>query len=225
MKPERELNTSFAGKVEMRKNETPCESGKFSDLLKTSWVKSAIKAGVVFTVAGLVVLFTMKFTDIGNSQLFADTKTFVLQGGLPGIFFITMLAGTLLPMGSPGLVVAAALFGLPKIPLIIVATTGFTIGLLINYVLAYYLGRPYVTKRLSAQRIEEIARTWNKWGWILYTIFGLIPVLPVEVLSFVYGLFKTRLDMFVILSFVPRLIVFTLMAYFGEYMGSWMGIS
>jgi membrane protein YqaA with SNARE-associated domain len=225
LKPERELNTSFAGKVEMRKNETPCESGKFSDLLKTSWVKSAIKAGVVFTVAGLVVLFTMKFTDIGNSQLFADTKTFVLQGGLPGIFFITMLAGTLLPMGSPGLVVAAALFGLPKIPLIIVATTGFTIGLLINYVLAYYLGRPYVTKRLSAQRIEEIARTWNKWGWILYTIFGLIPVLPVEVLSFVYGLFKTRLDMFVILSFVPRLIVFTLMAYFGEYMGSWMGIS
>lgn len=225
MKPERELNTSFAGKVEMRKNETPCESGKFSDLLKTSWVKSAIKAGVVFTVAGLVVLFTMKFTDIGNSQLFADTKTFVLQGGLPGIFFITMLAGTLLPMGSPGLVVAAALFGLPKIPLIIVATTGFTIGLLINYVLAYYLGRPYVTKRLSAQRIEEIARTWSKWGWILYTIFGLIPVLPVEVLSFVYGLFKTRLDMFVILSFVPRLIVFTLMAYFGEYMGSWMGIS
>ena len=225
MKPERELNTSFAGKVEMRANETPCESGKFSDLLKTSWVKSAIKAGVVFTVAGLVVLFTMKFTDIGNSKLFADTKTFVLQGGLPGIFFITMLAGTLLPMGSPGLVVAAALFGLPKIPLIIVATTGFTIGLLINYVLAYYLGRPYVTKRLSAQRIEEIARTWSKWGWILYTIFGLIPVLPVEVLSFVYGLFKTRLDMFVILSFVPRLIVFTLMAYFGEYMGSWMGIS
>lgn len=209
----------------MPKNETPGESGKFSDLLKTSWVKSAIKAGVVFTVVGLVVLFTMKFTDIGNSKLFADTKTFVLQSGLLGIFFITMLAGTLLPMGSPGLVVAAALFGLPKIPLIIVATTGFTIGLLVNYALAYYLGRPYVTKRLSAQRIEEIARTWSKWGWILYTIFGLIPVLPVEVLSFVYGLFKTRLDMFVILSFVPRLIVFTLMAYFGEYMGSWMGIS
>ena len=209
----------------MRKNETPGESGKFSDLLKTSWVKSAIKAGIIFTVVGLVVLFTMKFTYIGNSQLFADTKTFVLQSGLLGIFFITMLAGTLLPMGSPGLVVAAALFGLPKIPLIIVATTGFTIGLLVNYALAYYLGRPYVTKRLSAQRIEEIARTWSKWGWILYTIFGLIPVLPVEVLSFVYGLFKTRLDMFVILSFVPRLIVFTLMAYFGEYMGSWMGIS
>lgn len=219
------MNTSFAGKVEMRKNETSSESGKFSDLLKTSWVKSAIKAGIIFTVAGLLVLFTMKFTDIGNSQLFADTKTFVLQNGLLGIFFITILAGTLLPMGSPGLVVAAALFGLPKIPLIIVATTGFTIGLLVNYALAYYLGRPYVTKRLSAPRIEEIARTWSKWGWILYTIFGLIPVLPVEVLSFVYGLFKTRLDMFVILSFVPRLIVFTLMAYFGEYMGSWMGIS
>jgi membrane protein YqaA with SNARE-associated domain len=225
LKPERELNTSFAGKVEMRKNETSSESGKFSDLLKTSWVKSAIKAGIIFTVVGLLVLFTMKFTDIGNSQLFADTKTFVLQNGLLGIFFITILAGTLLPMGSPGLVVAAALFGLPKIPLIIVATTGFTIGLLVNYALAYYLGRPYVTKRLSAPRIEEIARTWSKWGWILYTIFGLIPVLPVEVLSFVYGLFKTRLDMFVILSFVPRLIVFTLMAYFGEYMGSWMGIS
>jgi len=65
---------------------------------------------------------------------------------------------------------------------------------------------------------------WDKWGWILYTIFGLIPVLPVELLSFVCGLLRTRLDIFLTLSFAPRLIVFAILAYAGEQAGIWFGI-
>jgi membrane protein YqaA with SNARE-associated domain len=45
----------------------------------------------------------------------------------------------------------------------------------------------------------------------------------VELLAFICGLLKTRLTTFIILSFVPRLIVFTLLAYFGQYLGAWLG--
>ena len=122
------------------------------------------------------------------------------------------------------LVVAAALCGVDLILLILVATTGFTIGMTINYALAYRLGRPYVSKKISPAHIEQVSHAWNKWGWIIYTIFGLIPVLPVELLAFICGLLKTRLTTFIALSFIPRLIIFTLLAFFGQSAGAWLGV-
>jgi membrane protein YqaA with SNARE-associated domain len=97
--------------------------------------------------------------------------------------------------------------------------------MIINYALALGLGRPYVMKKVSAENLEEITGLWNKWGWIIYVIFGLIPILPVELLSFVCGLLKTRLDIFLTLSFIPRLIVFMILGYFGESLGIWVGLA
>jgi len=108
--------------------------------------------------------------------------------------------------------------------LVIVATAGFTIGMVINYGLAYGLGRPYVLKKVGVEKLEEISAIWSRWGWIIYTIFGLIPVLPVEFISLFCGLIKSRFSIFLILSFVPRLIVFTLLAYFGSQLGMWVGL-
>lgn len=199
-------------------------SKRFSDMLKTSWVRYSVYLGIVTLAMGSIILFLLRFFNIGGTQLFSDTRAFVTEYGLVGIFFATILAGTVVPLGSPALVVAAALFGASKIPLILIATTGFTFGMMINYGLAYYLGRPYVVKKTSAKKLEEIIYLWGRWGWILYTIFGLIPVLPVELLSFICGLLKTRLDIFLILSFVPRLVVFAILVYFGDIAGSWIGL-
>jgi membrane protein YqaA with SNARE-associated domain len=96
--------------------------------------------------------------------------------------------------------------------------------MIINYALAYGIGRLYILRKMSTENLEDITGLWNRWGWIVYTIFGLIPILPVELLSFICGLIKTRLDIFLVLSFAPRLIVFTLLAYFGEKLGIWSGL-
>jgi membrane protein YqaA with SNARE-associated domain len=207
----------------MSKTENKNQHEKFSDLLKTSWVKSAIRIGIILATVGLIILLIFKFFNLGSDQLFLNTAAFIAEYGLVGILFATILAGTLVPLGSPALVTVAALFGMPKIPLVLVATIGFTVGMMINYGLAYRLGRPYVMKKVTAERLEEITLLWGKWGWVLYTTFGLIPVLPVELLSLICGLLKTRLDIFLILSFAPRLIVFTILAYFGEIAGNWIG--
>jgi len=197
---------------------------KLSELLRTSWIRSSINAGLVFIAIGLIVLFILKSFNIGSTQLISDAKAFVKEYWLIGIFFATVLAGTVVPLGSPALVVAAAVLDVPRIPLILVATTGFTVGMSVNYGLAYRLGRPYIMRKVSGEKLGDIVSLWNKWGWLVYTIFGFIPVLPVELLSFVCGLLKTRVDVFLILSFLPRLIVFTILAYFGEHIGVWIGI-
>jgi membrane protein YqaA with SNARE-associated domain len=195
-----------------------------SDLLKASWMRSSIKLALIATVAGLIVIWLLKAFNVAGTQLFSDIGVFLANYGLAGIFFVTIAAGTIVPLGSPALVVAASPFVNP-ILLILVASVGFTIGMTINYGLAYRLGRPYVQKRMPAEHLEEMTSIWNKWGWIIYTIFGLIPVLPVELLAFICGFLKTRIATFLALSFVPRLIIFAILVYFGQYVGVWLGVA
>ena len=197
---------------------------KFSDTLKISWVRSSIILGLIFLAVGLTAIFVLKILNVGGTQLFLDTKDFVKDYGFVGVFCATILAGTIVPLGSPALVVAAASFGLHPILLTLVATVGFTVGMTINYGLAYRFGRPYVMRKVGADKLEEVKSLWSRWGWIIYTIFGFIPFLPVELFALFCGLLKTRLATFLVLSFTPRLVVFTVLAYFGEHIGGWIGI-
>ena len=204
-------------------NEKPKEK-IFSDIFKTSLVKSSIIIGLIFLAVGLIAVYMFKTVNIGNIQIISEVKVFTQEYGIPGIFFATILAGTVVPLGSPALVVAAASLGLHPIPLAIVATTGFTIGMTINYYIACHMGRSYVTRKIGRKKLEDITGLWSRWGWILFVLFGLIPFSPVELLALISGLLKTSLKTFIVLSFTPRFIVFTVLAYFGEAVGDWMGI-
>ena len=147
----------------------------FKDLLKTEWMRSALKLAIIASIVAVIAIWIFHFFDISASQFFADTENVVLEYGLLGIFIATIIAGTIIPLGSPALVAAAALFGVNPIALIIVSTTGFTIGMIINYAFAYRLGRPYIEKKMTKNDLEEMTFVWEKWGWIIYTIFGAIP--------------------------------------------------
>jgi membrane protein YqaA with SNARE-associated domain len=196
---------------------------KPTSLLKAPWMRSSIKLALIATIVGLIVIWLMKVFNIAGTQMFSDMGSFFLNYGLPGIFLVTIAAGTIVPLGSPALVVAAALFGINPVLLVFTATLGFTIGMTINYALAYRLGRPYVQKRIPPEHFDEMTRAWNKYGWIIYTIFGLIPVLPVELLAFVCGFLKTRITTFLTLSFIPRLLIFAILVAFGQQVGTWLG--
>lgn len=204
--------------------QSPKANYGLSDLLRASWMRSSIKLAIIATVAGVIIIGLMKIFNIAGTPLLSDVGGFFATYGLAGIFLVTIVAGTLVPLGSPALVVAAAPFVNPVL-LILVATTGFTVGMAINYGLAYRLGRPYIQKRVSAEHLEEVTYVWNRWGWVIYVIFGLIPVLPVELLSFICGFLKTSLTVFLALSFLPRFIVFALLVYFGQYVGVWLGVA
>lgn len=192
-------------------------------VLKISWVKSSIVVGLVFLVIGLVLIFIFKYLEVSKMQWFLDVKSFVKEYGFVGIFFATILAGTVVPLGSPALVVTGASFGLDPVFLALTAAVGFTIGMTINYLLACRFGRPFLAKKMGAEGLEAATAIWNRRGWILYILFGAVPILPVEFLALVCGLLKTRIQTFLILSFTPRLVVFMLLAYFGEALGGWIG--
>ncbi len=186
-------------------------------------MRSSIKLALIAMVAGLIIIWLLKIFNVAATPMLSNIGVFFATYGLPGIFLVTIAAGTIVPLGSPALVVAAAPF-VNSVLLILVATTGFTIGMAVNYVLAYRLGRPYLQRRVSVEHLEEITLVWNKWGWLLYTIFGLIPVFPVELLAFACGFLKTSIPVFLALTFIPRFITFALLVYLGQYMGIWLGL-
>ncbi|MCL7398046.1 MAG: VTT domain-containing protein [Thaumarchaeota archaeon] len=202
-----------------------CTQNKLSEILNVPWVRSSLILGGMLAAIGVILILIFKFLKLGASPIFVDTKNLVIEYGLAGIFVATILAGTIIPVGSPALVVIAASLGIHPMLLTIVATVGFTVGMVINYVLAYGLGRPFVVKKLGMERLEEISALWSRWGWIIYVIFGIIPVLPVEFLALFCGLIKARFSHFLILSFIPRLVVFTLLSYLGVQLGWWLGIT
>ena len=197
------------------------EHSSFKDLLKASYVRTSIKLGIILTIAGLFAIWLLKVFNVAATPLFANMGTFFVNYGLFGIFLAAILAGTIVPLGSPAIVAVAAFF-IDPIPLIFTASIGFTIGMTINYALAYKLGRPFVTKRINPEHLNQITHAWGKWGLVIYVIFGLTPILPVELLSFICGLLKTPISTFFLLSFIPRLIVFTVIVFFGQQVGTWL---
>jgi membrane protein YqaA with SNARE-associated domain len=219
------LPMSICNNVVAMAERSPSSNQNTKSLLKASWMRSSVVLAIIAAISTLVLIWLLKAFNVGGWQLFSDMEAFFLNYGLAGIFLATIAAGTIIPLGSPALVVAAALFGVNPILLVLIATTGFTIGMAINYSLANRLGRPYVIKRISAEHIEEMTDAWNRWGWTIYIVFGLIPVLPVEFLSFICGFLKTRVITFLALSFIPRLIIFSILVYFGNSVAIWLGVA
>jgi len=210
---------------DVQQTENKPEKYSFKDILKMSWMKSSLILAVVASIAGIVIILLFKAFDFSGSQIFIDIENFFLAYGLVSIFIATIIAGTIIPLGSPALIAAAAHFEVNPIALIIVSTTGFTIGMIINYILAFRLGRPYIEKKMKQKDLEEMTFIWKKWGWLIYVIFGAIPILPVELLAFICGFLKSKMLTFIILSFLPRLFVFSILVYFGQSAGTWLGIA
>ena len=197
---------------------------KVVDTFNISWVKSSIILGIIFLTLGIALILILKSLNIRESRFLLIAKNMINNYGFLGIFIATILAGTILPLGSPSLIVIAASFGLHPIPLALIGSIGFTIGMTINYALAYSFGKAFVIKKISKEKLEETLNIWMNWGWPIYLIFGFIPALPIELLSFLCGLLKIRLRTFLILTFIPRFIVFIVLAYFGEQIGQWLKI-
>lgn len=121
----------------------------------------------------------------------------LLQYGYPGLFVITLVAGTFIPAGSPILVGMAGMLGMEKIPTVICAGFGYTIGIHIDYFLAKALGKPFVIKRMGEDTYNEITDWWNKWGFILLVIFAIWPGSPLDLIALICGLFRFKLRYFI----------------------------
>ncbi|RZN64549.1 MAG: hypothetical protein EF806_04200 [Candidatus Methanoliparum thermophilum] len=176
--------------------------------------------GLVIVVIGLILLwvFMPEGATISDSisSLGIDFER-LLQYGYPGLFLITLIAGTFIPMGSPIAIGMAGMLGMEKIPTVFCAGFGYTIGIHIDYFLAKLLGEPFVIKRVSEETYNEITNWWNKWGFALLIIFAIWPGSPLDLVALICGLFRFRLCYF------TPIVLFN--SFWGSYFFVYIGLS
>ena len=169
----------------------------------------------VLVIAGALAYAT-GLLDWLKGSVGEQARELVARYGLPATFVVMLLAGTALPMASPLLVAFCSSLGAPLIPLVLVASSGYTLGLATNYALGRFLGLKFVEKRVSPERYQKLSSWLSRWGFGLVAAFGLLPATPLETLSLICGAFRVNFPKFTATAFAAKLLQFSLFAFLGS---------
>lgn len=128
------------------------------------------------------------------------------------LFFISLLAATLVPGGSEALFVYDLTQDANAFLLLIAASIGNTLGSVINYFIGtkgidYLLAHQYVKKK----HIERVSGYFLRFsGWIL--LFSWTPVLG-DPITFIAGVFKYSFKKFLIIVFFAKTVRYTVILW------------
>lgn len=183
--------------------------------------KAFIIVGVVVT---LLIVLVATWLGRDNPQAVAQVEGLVKKYGYAGVFTSTVIAGSIIPFGSPIIVGCAVGLGLDVVAVAFTAATGYTLGVLTSYVPAWLLGEHYVVKRMGREAFEEYATSWNRRGYLLCVLFSLVPGFPVDLLALMCGCFHTRARWFIPVCWLTLLVQFVLCGWLGGLVGSLVGV-
>ncbi|MBI9075022.1 MAG: DedA family protein [Desulfatibacillum sp.] len=124
-------------------------------------------------------------------------ETLFVQFGYAGLFAVSFLAATLLPLGSEAAVALMAATGFDPAMVLIVATTGNSLGALVNYYAGKW-GRKFILKKYvqaETNSLEQAERVFGRWGSpVLF--FAWLPIVG-DPLTVVAGILRVSLLSFI----------------------------
>ncbi len=138
---------------------------------------------------------------------------YLAEFGHAGLFIAAFLAATVLPLSSEIVLSALLLGGLSPITLVVVATTGNVLGSVTNYALGYWANLVVVKKWLGMAEddLQRAEKRFTKYG-MLSLCFAWVPIIgdPLTVLA---GMLRVRLQWFLILVTVGKLLRYVVLSY------------
>lgn len=123
-------------------------------------------------------------------------ESLVLSFGYAGLFLVSFLAATLVPLSSEGAVALMAASGFDPAGVLLVATAGNSLGALANYLVGRYGGRFLLSKYIKADpaKLLKAEKACNRLGGpVLF--FAWLPVVG-DPLTLAAGLLKMNLAAF-----------------------------
>ena len=121
---------------------------------------------------------------------------FFLSLGYVGLFLISFLAATMLPLVSEVVVLAMPPLGYDVKMVVLIATLGNFLGSLTNYYIGLKGGAFVLSRYVKVQpdKLERAQQLYHKWGPII-VFFSWVPVIG-DPLTVVAGMFHLRLRVF-----------------------------
>jgi uncharacterized membrane protein YdjX (TVP38/TMEM64 family) len=167
-----------------------------SDLLKRICVIVLILAGVVFLIGGLIYLFyhwPQKYAFLNGMAFHGNIhrlKNFVLSFGFwaPLISAFLMVAQSVILFlpAFPIFIVNALAFGLVKG--ILLSWGSAVLGSLLCFAIAKTLGRPVVQRLVNQVHLETADNVLRRYEKYVILLFGFVPVVSFDVISYAAGL-------------------------------------
>jgi membrane protein YqaA with SNARE-associated domain len=135
------------------------------------------------------------------------------QPGYGSLFTLSMLASTLIPLGSEWLLVMMLAKGYPPVATVLTATAGNFLGALSTYAIGIYGGRWLIEKvlRISEEQQERAKGYYRKYG-SFSLFFSWLPVVG-DPLCLVGGMLGTRLWLFTLLVLGGKLLRYAAVAW------------
>lgn len=130
---------------------------------------------------------------------------FLLDQGLPTLFFLSFLAATLLPLGSEWLLVTLILQGVPVGQVVAIATLGNVLGAFVTYGVGIW-GSGFIMEKIF--RIDEkqsfrAMELYQRYGTVSL-LFAWLPIIG-DPLCLAAGILRLQPLLFLVLVFIGKL--------------------
>lgn len=126
-------------------------------------------------------------------------QDFLVANGYPALFLLSLLASTLVPLGSEWLLVTLVVSGFAPLPVVLVASVGNVLGACTSYVIGVYGSALLTSKilRMDEQDCARAERFFTRYGsWSL--LLSWLPVIG-DPLCLVAGMLRVAFGRFVLL--------------------------
>jgi len=110
---------------------------------------------IIGIIIALIVIAIASWLSGTNPEFLKQAKIIIQGYGYFGIFILTIIAGSIIPFGSPIIVATAAGFGLDILTLALISATGYTLGVLTSYIPAWFFGEYYVKKKIGEELFNK----------------------------------------------------------------------
>ncbi len=129
------------------------------------------------------------------------------------LFLVSLLASTLLPLGSEWLLVVLLLKGHDPLACVLTATGGNTLGACTTWLVGRYGGDWLLMRlfRISEQQRQRAEQWYRRYG-SASLLFSWLPVVG-DPLCLVGGLLKIRFSLFLVLAGVGKLARYAVVAW------------
>ncbi len=130
-----------------------------------------------------------------------------LQYGLLGVFIASLLGGTLLPLASELVLLAALSMGLPWLSVLVMAGLGNSIAVGINYLMGYY-ALAWIQRNFPIP--EKIWNRAHRYGWPVLAL-SWVPIIG-DPITLAAGAFRFHWISMIVLAMPLRWIRYVLIS-------------
>lgn len=144
-------------------------------------------------------------------------ENIVAPGTYLGIFILSFIASSLLPIFLEPVVAGLPTLGFPLIPTVFVVSAGATLGSLTTYFLGR--GSEAIAGRFNKGGIGDRIHGWlmiHEWIGIAVVFLGAVTPFPFEVVTFVAGFSRFPVHLYTIGCFLGKLLKFVILMMFGS---------